>query len=179
MAEARRAAPRRRIGPFFLVALVVSAGVFVWQRHQTARQLETMPPPVVEHQVIGGGNDKDEVVPRPDLAVDYAADLKLSAAQRQKLEPIIARYRKEAAPLEEELALEQDRWERLDVEAMGRDRPSGQQIFEHMAKYSELSGRLTRLRYAYWPEVAKGLTARQRARARLLWVSELRGQPLH
>jgi len=175
------ARPHRRpriIGPFFLVAIVVSAGLFMWQKRQNQRAAENAGPPVIERQVAAGADDKDEVVPRPDLVLDYAADLRLSPEQREKVEPIIARYRQEAAPLKEQLALEQDRWERVDVEAMGKDRPSGQQIAEHLAKYSELSGRLTRLRYAYWPEVEKTLSLWQRQRVSLFWVSELRGHPL-
>ena len=80
------APPSRRpriIGPFFLIALLLSAGFLVWQKHQ--REVAVAMPPVVEHQVVGGGNSGDEVVPRPDLVLDYADDLKLSAAQRQKL----------------------------------------------------------------------------------------------
>jgi hypothetical protein len=175
------ARPNRRpriVGPFFLIALLLSAGIFIWQKQQHTQAMQTVGRPIIEHQVIGGESGSGEVMPRPDLVEDYADDLKLSAAQRQKLAPIIARYRREAAPLKEQLSLEQDRWERVDVEAMGKDRPSGQQISEHLAKYSELSGRLTRLRFAYWPQVEPVLSLWQRHRVSLFWMSELRGQPL-
>jgi hypothetical protein len=173
--------PNRRpriIGPFFIIALLLSVGLLTWQRQQKQHQIDVLPPPVIEHQVIGSSTGSAESMPRPDLVLDRADTLKLSADQRQKLQSIIAQYRKEAAPLQEQLSVEQDRWSRVDVEAMGKDRPSGQQIAEHLARYSELSGRLTQLRYAYWPQVAPVLSAWQRHEASLLWVSELRGHPL-
>ena len=166
--------PRRRpriIGPFFLIAIVLSAGVFLWQKQQRERQLADVGPPVVERQVIDA--PEADSVPPPDLVLAQAAKLGLTPSQRQRLDPLVQAYGKDLRPLQEQLQAATQRFAAYQQAQQGRKQVPVADIQSQMAEISELSGLMVSLRRSYWQQIAPILTAAQETRARELWRQSL------
>lgn len=170
--------PNRRyrpIGPFFLIAIVLSAAIFIWQKRQNEVSLQNTPPPIVEHQVIDG--PLTESVPPPDLVRDHAAGLGLTAAQIRRLNPVVSAYEREVEPLQAEVNAAVARFRSRQEQRQEHERVQISQMQEQMSEVSELSGRLVALRRQYWQQVAPILTPAQKTAALKLWQQRLSRAP--
>lgn len=169
---ARQSRRRRIVGPYFLVAIVLSAGLFMWQKRQHEQQSQNAPPPVIEHQVI----DVPETAGAPplELVEQSARELGLTAKQRQRLDPVLRSYRDELRPLQAEARAAGARFEQYQKSLAGARVVSTQEIQTRMAEVSQLSRRMVALRQRYWEQVSPLLTEAQRTRAGELWRESLR-----
>lgn len=168
------ARPSRRpriVGPYFLIAIVLSAGLFIWQKRQNEQKLQNAPPPVVEHQVIDTPDTQS--VPPPDLVMGRAKDLGLTDAQQERLWPVAKAYRAEALPLQAQTQAASLRFAVYQQSKAGSKQVQIAEIQAQMAQLSELSSRQVALRQGYWEQVAPILTERQRTQARDLWRQSL------
>lgn len=164
--------PRRRIiGPFFLIAIILSAALFMWQKRQNARQAAQAGPPVVERQVID--TPLTESVPPPDLVRSHADELGLQPAQIRRLDPLVASYLSDLNPLQQQLGEANLRLEAYQRKAQDRKQVPTAEIQEQMSEVSQISGRMVSLRQSYWQKLAAILNPDQQARARELWRGTL------
>ncbi|MCE5237471.1 hypothetical protein LLH23_03160 [bacterium] len=174
MPNANYAPPRRRvIGPFFIIALIVSVGVFIWQKQQTARRLADVPPPVVEHQVIGGTDLEAAAVPAPSYVQEQAQALGLSAGQLKSLAPVVTAYQEELGPLQQQMGVAVARYGQYQEAQADRQRVKVDDLRLQMAVISDLSGRMAVLRQSYWERTARLLTDNQQSAAKKLWARSL------
>jgi hypothetical protein len=164
---------RRPIGPFFLAALIISAGVFIWQKQQTARQLASLPPPIVEHQTIGGTELAAAAVPPPDFVHQQAQRLGLTVTQIASLVPVEAAYQEELAPLEQQMDDAVARFSEYQQAQADRKRVKVEDVQQQMAEIAELSGRMAALRQSYWAQTAPLLSTTQQSAAKKLWAESL------
>ena len=168
------ARPSRRpriVGPYFLIAIALSAGLFVWQKRQNEQKLQSAPPPVVEHQMIDV--PESQSVPPPDLVAAHAPELGLTQSQRQRLDSVVKAYNRERQPLQAEMQAASQSFAAYQQSKAGSKQVPVAEIQTQMAQFSQLSSRLVALRQGYWEQVAPLLTERQRTQARDLWRQSL------
>lgn len=177
MSSRRRSSKPPIIGPFFIVSLIVGLGLFLVHRTLINRQLAKLPPPVVERQRLTGAGPQATAAPDPAVVRDHAAELKLTPAQEAKLDPIVTPYLKEKADLERQLQPALKRFEEFQAQTAKRKHTDVQEIQEHMAEISQLSGEMAALRQRYWLRVKDVLTEAQRRQAEELWRRELAKGP--
>ncbi|MEN6643286.1 MAG: hypothetical protein ABFE08_12645, partial [Armatimonadia bacterium] len=161
----------RPIGPFFLIAILLSAAIFIWQKRQNEARLQTSTPPVIEHQVID--QPETESVPSPDLVRAHADELNLTAPQLRRLDPLVQAYQRELKPLQTEADAAVKRFQSYQQQKQGQKQVPMSEIQEQMSEVSALSSRLAALRQQHWHQVAPILTPRQRAKALKLWQQTL------
>jgi len=168
------ARPNRRpriIGPFFLIAILLSAGVFYWQKQKNEMRLQNAPRPVVEHQVIAA--PQTQSAPSPEVLSIHAKELGLNEAQAKRIEPLVKAYLAELKPLQAETQAAAKRFEAYQqAKAESRQVPMAE-LQAQMGELSALSSRMVSLRQQYWGEIAPILTEQQRWRARELWRQSL------
>jgi hypothetical protein len=167
----------RIIGPFFVLAIMLSAAVFVWQKRQTEHEVAVAPPPVVEHQVQAGAGPETTAVPPPDLVWKNAARLKLTERHKQRLEPVVTAYEKQAAPLRQRLDVASREFSASQRRPNVRKPVEFAELQQQMAVVSALSGEMAALRVQYWQQIAPLLTPEQQRQARQVWVDTLRPKP--
>jgi Spy/CpxP family protein refolding chaperone len=168
------ARPNRRprlIGPFFLIAILLSAGVFIWQKQRNEQKLQSAPPPVVEHQVID--EPPTQSVPPPDLVLAHAKELGLTQSQRRRLDPVAKAYAGELQPLQAEMKRASQTFTAYQESKKGSKQVPLAELQAQIAELSQLSTRLVNLRQRYWEQMAPVLTGKQQAQARDLWRQNL------
>jgi len=166
------ARPSRRpriVGPYFLIAIVLSAGLFTWQKRQNEQKLQNAPPPMIEHQVVDTQSDS---VP-PEVVTTHAKDLRLTATQLRRIEPLVKAYQAEVKPLQAELFTASQSFASYQQSKAGSKQVSVAELQAQMSQLSELSSRQVALRQGYWEQVAPILTERQQTQARDLWRQSL------
>jgi hypothetical protein len=168
---ARRNKRPRIIGPFFLIAIVLSAGWFLWQKQQQGGPPRDAAPPVVERQVIDAGDS--ESVPSPDVVRSNATALGLKAEQLRRLDPVAQAYENELEPLQAQTQTAVQRFQGYQESKQGQKQVPTAEIQEQMAEIGQLSGRMVSLRQRYWEATAPILTPSQRAQALDLWRQRL------
>lgn len=169
--------PSRRpriIGPFFLIAIVISAGLFIWQKQQNERRLRTAPPPVLERQTIQGAAPGAASLPSPEWVQQHANELQLDAKQRQALAPLVVTYQREMRPLQDQLTTALAAFGDYQRQQQGKRAVSLADVQREMSRVSELSGRMAALRQSYWGKVTPLLSSKQQAAAQKLWAESLK-----
>lgn len=168
------ARPNRRprlIGPFFLIAILLSAGVFIWQKQRNEQVLDTAPPPVVEHQVIDAPGT--QIAPSPELVSTHAKELGLTEAQSKRIEPLVKAYLAELKPLQDQTQAAAQRFQSYQQSKAGSKQVPLAEIQTQMGEVGQLSGRMVALRQQYWAQISPILTEQQRSHARELWRQSL------
>lgn len=168
------ARPNRRpriIGPFFLIAILLSYGIFIWQKHKNEQALETAPPAVLERQVIDA--PETDLAPSPEIITAHAAELKLTPAQTQRIEPVVKAYVAELKPLQAETQAATARFQEYQKTRAKTKQVPMAELQEQMSELGQLSSRMIALRQQYWGQVATILTEQQRSQARELWRQSL------
>jgi hypothetical protein len=161
----------RIIGPFFLIAILLSAGIFYWQKQKNERVLQAAPPPVVEHQVIDV--PETDIAPSPEIVSSHAKDLKLTPAQSKRVEPLVKAYQAELKPLQAQTLAATQRFQSYQESRAKTKQVPMAELQEQMGELSQLSGRMISLRQQYWAQISPVLTEPQRAQARELWRQSL------
>lgn len=171
MARPRLPERPRTIGPFFLVAILLSAGILIWQKQQNQRRLDTLPPPRVEHQVIDEPDSAS--VPPPDLVQAQAARLKLTPQQLAQVDRLATAYGAELKPLQEQLASASAAYAGYQKTKQTQKQVPLAEIQAQMSEISGISTRMVALRQSYWPRLAAILSPDQQKQARRLWQEAL------
>jgi hypothetical protein len=161
----------RIIGPFFLIAILLSAGIFYWQKHRNEQALSVAPPPVVERQVI----DTDtEIAPSPEIVTAHAKELRLTGAQSNRIEPLVKGYQAELKPLQAQVQEATARFQTYQQSRLKTKQVPMAELQEQMGEVSQLSGRMLSLRRQYWGQIAPILSKEQQRQARELWAQSLK-----
>lgn len=172
--------PNRRprlIGPFFLIAILLSAGVFYWQKQKNERVLDTAPPPVVEHQVIDA--PEGQIAPSPEIVTTHAKELGLTATQSKRIDPLVKAYLAELKPLQAQTQEAAQRFQAYQQSKAGVRQVPTAELQAQMGEVGELSSRMIALRREYWGQIAPMLTQEQQRQARELWASSLKPKPVY
>ena len=156
---------RLRIGPTFLIALVLS-GLLLWWKHE--RDQQRRGPVIVEHQTVATPGTVGAVP--PDFVRERAEKLELSAGQRGKVGKLAEEWEQETAGLRQ----------RLDAAAaalqgkLGQAPPAKLTAGDYQAEAGEvqaLSRELSERRQAYWTRLLAVLNADQQRQAQEAWVA--------
>ncbi|MGE5530823.1 MAG: hypothetical protein ACM3VW_01735 [Bacteroidota bacterium] len=162
----------RIIGPFFLIAILLSAGIFYWQKQKNERALDVAPPPVVERQVIDMPDT--DIAPSPEIVTAHAKELRLTPAQLKRIEPLVKAYVAEMKPLQAEADAATQRFQSYQQSRAKTKQVPMAELQEQMGEVSQLSGRMLSLRRQYWEQIAPILSKEQQQQARELWAQSLK-----
>jgi hypothetical protein len=162
----------RIIGPFFLIAILLSAGIFYWQKQKNERALDVAPPPVVERQVID--TPDTDIAPSPEIVTAHAKELRLTPAQSKRLEPLVKAYVAEMKPLQAEVQAATQRFQSYQQSRAKTKQVPVAELQEQMGEVSQLSGRMLSLRRQYWAKIQPMLAPKQQRQARELWAESLK-----
>ncbi|MHB8995906.1 MAG: hypothetical protein ACYC63_11735 [Armatimonadota bacterium] len=162
----------RIIGPFFLIAILLSAGIFYWQKHKNEQALDIAPPAVVERQVIDV--PETDIAPSPEILTAHAKELRLTAAQSRRIEPLVKVYVAEMKPLQAEAQAATARFQAYQQSRSKTKQVPMAELQEQMGEVSQLSGRMLALRRQYWGQIAPILSKEQQRQARELWAQSFK-----
>ncbi len=155
---------RLRIGPTFLIALVLS-GLLLWWKH--TQDQRPRGPVIVERQTVATSGRLGAVA--PDFVLARATALGLSTDQREQAGRLAEEWERETAGLQQQLdvaaAALQDK---LQHAAIGKLTRADYQA--EAAQVQAFSRRLSALRQVYWTRLQAILTPDQQRRAKQAWA---------
>ncbi|HEY3379962.1 MAG TPA: hypothetical protein VGL77_21010 [Armatimonadota bacterium] len=149
-----------RFGAGTIVALVLAL-VFVGYTFVQGRR-KAVTAPVIERHVIG--DEAEGIAPVPEYLLRHQQELTLSTAQVTRVRRVADAYRRDIAPVQQQLTIATKKYQQYVERAQGATRPTIQELNAQSATYQRLSRVKTTTRHAYWQQARALLTPAQRQR---------------
>ncbi|MEN6546565.1 MAG: hypothetical protein ABFE07_11020 [Armatimonadia bacterium] len=159
------------IGPFFLIAILLSAGVFYWHKLQNAKEAVVAAPPVIYHQVTESTAPSTDEAPAPDpiLILRHAQELGLTGERQKQLAKIVGTYGDEVQPLKLKLEAAGRQFAESRRKADPSHPVSMSDLEQQAATVSEYSRQKVAMKQRYWRQIAPLLTTDQQRKVLELW----------
>ncbi len=149
---------RRRSSVITLITLIVVLMVGGFLAYQQRRAMSR--PPVVQREVRG---TVAGVAPAPEFLLRHQREVQLTADQRERVQQIATRYRRDVAPAEARLEAASRQYQQYLTQTEAR-KPSTKDLAERGAEVSRLSGVIAATRHSYWQQARSVLTPPQQAK---------------